>query len=474
MPTFNKTKVIATIGPASSSKETITELINAGVNVFRVNFSHGDHAAHEEVIKTIHKVNGELNTHVSILADLQGPKIRLGILPNEGIMLEDNAVICLTTKDCTPSKTLIPVTYQALAMDITAGERILIDDGNIELKCLATNGVDEVKAQVIYGGIVRSKKGLNLPETDVSSPALTSKDIKDLEFILQHKINWIALSFVRTPEEIMRLKGIINYKQHAAKVIAKIEKPQAYKNIDEIINVSDAIMVARGDLGVEVPLQHVPVIQKVIVQKCIRAAKPVVIATQMMESMIKNASPTRAEVSDVATAIYDGADAIMLSGETAVGKYPVKVVETMKKVIENIEEQEEIYHLGLTPDPDSDTFLSDAVCFNACKIAGEVNAKGLIGMTLSGYTAFLLSSCRPKANIYIFTESVDLLYTVGLIWGVRAFLYTKFESTDNTMRDVQQILIDKGLIKSGDIVLNTGSMPIHERGRTNTIKVTKI
>ena len=472
-----KTKIIATVGPASDNKEMLTSLINAGVNVFRLNFSHGTHDQHAKVIDTVAAINQELGTNIGILADLQGPKIRLGEVENGQIELKTGSTITVTSIPMISNSEKIYVSYQGLATDMRRHERILIDDGTIELRVKEIANATEVKAEVIYGGLVTNKKGVNLPDTTLEVPALTPKDIADLEFILskrENPVNWIALSFVRTPEEIQQLKGMIRFKSHLAKVIAKIEKPEALQNIDEIIKVSDAIMVARGDLGVEIPLERVPVLQKELIDKCIVAAKPVIIATQMMESMIKKSMPTRAEVTDVATAITEGTDAVMLSAETAIGKYPIQVIQTMVRVINTIEKQNSIYNRKHKPSTKSPTFLSDAVCYNACRIAESVNAKVIIGMTLSGYTAFLLSSFRPNSNIYIFTKSRELLNSVSLIWGVKAFFYDSFVSTDETISDVQEILKKQGLIAQGDIVINTGSMPLHQRGRTNTIKVSRV
>lgn len=474
----HRTKIIATIGPASRSKQMITELVKAGVDIFRLNFSHGTHEEHLQVIEHIKAVNQELETSVGILADLQGPKIRLGVIKGENgaekLELKTGDIITLTTRDVANTASLLPVTYPDFARDVGSNEKILIDDGQIALQSTDSNGIDEVTAKVIYGGWVSSKKGVNLPETNLSTPSLTPKDIRDLQFILTQDVSWIALSFVRSAEEISQLKGIIRYNQHSARVIAKIEKPEAMEDIDRIIRVSDAVMMARGDLGVEMPLEKIPIMQKQVVNKCIEQAKPVIIATQMMQSMIKNPSPTRAEITDVSNAIFEGADALMLSGETAVGKYPLEVINHFMKVIKTVEQQSSIYDKHLKADPNSDTYLSDAICYNACKIAIEVQAKAILGMTTSGYTAFMLASYRPSTNIYIFTANRSMLPVLNLVWGVRAFYYNKFESTDGTIRDVQRILREKGLIGKGDIVINTGSMPIHERGRTNTIKISLI
>lgn len=471
---FSRTKIVATVGPASDSKEMLMSLVEAGVNVFRLNFSHSNHEKHAAVIKLITEINHELGTNVAILADLQGPKIRLGQVENEQVELERGDIVGISIHVQVSTKSLLYVSYEDLARDVAPGDRILIDDGKIELKVLSSNMIDEIKAEVIYGGVIKANKGVNLPDTAVSAPSLTPKDLRDLEFILTQNVNWIALSFVRTADEITRLKGMIQFKGHSARVIAKIEKPEAYQNIDAIIQVSDAIMVARGDLGVELPLERIPVIQKDIVNKCIKAARPVIIATQMMESMINNSTPTRAEITDVATAMFDGADALMLSGETATGKYAVKVIETLKRVIKNVEEQDAIYHTKLMPHDSSASYLSDMVCYTASQLAKAVSATSIIALTSSGYTAFMLSSFRPKCNIYVFTENEDLLNTVSLVWGTRAYIYHRSSTTEDTVREVQKILIQKGLINKSEVVINTGSTPFNEHGPTNTIKLSTI
>lgn len=472
---FNRTKIIATLGPASDSAEMVRELIKAGVDVFRLNFSHGSHQEHALRIKTIIEANTELGTNAGILADLQGPKIRIGReVENGEVMLTTGSIVTLTTKESVTTANSIYVTYAPLAIDVKVGDIILIDDGKIEVKVLETNGIDQINVEVLYGGPILPQKGVNLPQTNVSTPALTPKDIQDVEFITQHPVNWIALSFVRTADEIMHLKGMLQFKQHSAKIIAKIEKPEAITNIDEIIKVSDAIMVARGDLGVEVPLENVPLYQKQIVHKCNRAAKPVIIATQIMESMMTNPSPTRAEITDVANAIYEGADALMLSGETAKGKHPLRVIQTFEKIIQLIETQDLIYNKHEYLNKTSPTFISDTLCLNACQVADTIGAKAIIGMTKSGYTAFMLSSFRPRAAIFIFTESQELLNQVSLVWGVRAFPYHKFNNTEETMRDVKMLLKTYNLVQTNDIVINIGTMPLHERGTANTLKISRI
>ncbi|HNI44402.1 MAG TPA: pyruvate kinase [Chitinophagales bacterium] len=470
---FNKTKIIATVGPASNSKENIKTLIESGVDVFRLNFSHGEHEDHLKVINYILEANEEMNTHVGILADLQGPKIRLGIVENDSIELITGSEILITRHKKESTAQELYITYEPLAQDIREGNRILIDDGKVELRVIATNGIDQVRAKVMHGGILSSKKGVNLPDTNISAASLTPKDIRDLEFILTQKIDWIALSFVRSPNDMIHLRGIMTFKNNTiTKIIAKIERPEAVENIEAIIREADAIMVARGDLGVEIPVEKVPLVQKDIVAKCIAYAKPVIIATQMMESMIEKTLPMRAEVTDVANAILDGADAIMLSGETAMGKHPPLVVKTMTRIAKEMEEKGNIYSKYHTySNRKANTFVSDDVCSNACRIADEIDARAITGMTVSGYTAFMLACNRPKADIFIFTNRRENLSLFSLIWGVRTFFYDKFTTTDETMVDVAAILKEKGFVNPGDFIVMTASMPLHESGRTNTIRV---
>lgn len=471
---FNRTKVIATVGPVSNSHEVLWGLVQAGVDVFRFNFSHESHEASLKVIQHIRKINEKEGVHISLLADLQGPKLRIGEIENGSIQILPEDIIYITTEKCIGNNEKIYITYKHFPQDVKKGDKVLLDDGKLELEVMESNHFDLVKTKVTYGGILSSKKGVNLPNTKISMPSLTDKDLIDLDFALENGFNWIALSFVRSAQDIVEIKKIIEDKKSFAKVIAKIEKPEAVEAIDEIIASSDAIMVARGDLGVEVPMARTPLIQKEIVKKCIIAAKPVIIATQIMESMILSSKPIRAEITDVANAVIDGADALMLSGETAMGNHPVKVVETIEKIVTAVEAEQIIYNKNLKPKPKSKSFLSDAICFNACKIADEVGAKAIIGMTNSGYTAFMISSYRPKAKIFIFTDNHEMINTLNLTWGVRAFHYDKYVSTDETIEDVQNILKEKGLVRSGDIVINTGSMPMGKRQMTNMLKVSKI
>jgi pyruvate kinase len=470
----NKTKIIATIGPASSSPQTLEELIRAGVDVCRLNFSHGDYEHHQQVIESIREINGRTHHHAAILVDLQGPKLRIGIVENDSALLEAGKEIVLTTQECTGTAARLYINYHQLPSDVKEGELILLDDGKIKLRVTETNYKDEVKAVVENGGILSSRKGVNLPNTKVSLPSLTEKDLNDLAFALKMNVDWIGLSFVRKASDIAALRQIIAKENKPIKIVAKIEKPEALTEIDHIIHETDALMVARGDLGVELPMQDVPLIQKMLVQKCMRATKPVIIATQMMESMINNSTPTRAEVNDVANSVLDGADAVMLSGETSIGKFPVRVVEYMRNVVTSIEEKGFRYNRDQPPDVTSDSYLSDTVCYNACLMASQVGAKAIVGMTRSGYTAFKVASQRPKAEIYIFTDRQSLLAQLSLIWGVRGFFYESEAGANQTINELQELLKLKGLISTQDIVINLASMPFYEGGRTNMIKINKV
>lgn len=473
---MNKTKIVATVGPASSSYENLLKLVKAGVDVFRLNFSHGSHEVHLEVMKHISKINDIYGSYVSILADLQGPKLRVGEMENGGVEIINGNSIIFTTEKLIGNSERVYMAYDMFAADVNPGEEVLIDDGKLVLQVLETNGKDEVKLKVIHGGILKSRKGVNLPSTEISLPSLTPKDEVDLEFILTRpEVDWIALSFVRHAEDMIDLRKRIHARGHTAKMIAKIEKPQALENIHEIIDATDAVMVARGDLGVEVPMERLPLTQKSIVAECVKKAKPVIVATHMMESMITNPSPTRAEITDVANAVIDGADAVMLSGETSVGAFPVKTVKTMSLIISEAEKHEDVHYKGLVPSKDAATYIADAICYNTCKIAGEVDASAIIAMTASGYTGFKIASNRPNCPIFVFSHNKSILAQLNLVWGVRAFPYSKeTSSTDETIADVQDILKEKNLLKAGDIVINTGSMPVHYRLRTNLLKISKI
>ncbi|WP_045466699.1 pyruvate kinase [Sporocytophaga myxococcoides] len=463
-----KTKIIATVGPACNTKEKLWELVKAGANIFRLNFSHGSHEAHLQVIQYIRELNKEHNANIAILQDLQGPKIRTNEVENNGVELREGAQIIITKEYCMGTKEKISTSYQSLTSDVKPGDAILIDDGKIELKVLsAKNG--EVTAEIIYGGILKSKKGINLPNTNVSEPSLTEKDRKDLIFGIEQGLDWIALSFVRRAEDMKELKEIIKKSGKDIKVVAKIEKPEAIANIDEIIAETDAIMVARGDLGVEVLMEDVPMMQKMIVKKCGIAGKPVIIATQMMESMITNPRPTRAETNDVANAIIDGADTVMLSAETASGEYPVLTVQSMARICASVERQAESIYNKHTNKEDSS--FSDSVIATACTLADHVNAKAIIGLSQSGYSAFRIASHRPKADIIIVTSDKAMLNKLSLVWGVKAVYYDKFTTTDETIQGVRDLLVREGLLKKGDTYVTTASMPFTYTQRANTLKL---
>lgn len=471
---FQKTKILATIGPASNNYSTLLGLIRAGVDAFRLNFSHGTHEDHLQVYEYIQHINKKYRTNIAVLADLQGPKLRVGEMENGKIPLQKGDILTFVNEPCVGTAEKVYMSYEQFAKDVKVGEKVLVDDGNVQLLVKATNGVNEVKLEVLYGEYLASRKGVNLPQTKISLPSMTEKDLRDLEFILQHDFNWIALSFVRTAKDIHELRKKILAKGSRAKIIAKVEKPEAIDNIDSIIEATDGVMVARGDLGVEVPMQRLPMLQKMIVEKCIKKAKPVIVATQMMDSMIKNPTPTRAEIIDVANAVLDGADVVMLSGETAMGIHPIKVVEAMNDIIAEAEKMDSVYYRSLTPSEESDSFHSDAICYNACRIARQVDAHCIIGMTKSGYTAFMVSSYRPRQHIFIFSSDINMLKTLSLVWGVRCFYYDKFTSTDDTIHDVQGFLIKSGHLKIGDVVVNTGSMPLHARKKTNMLKISVV
>ncbi len=472
----HRTKIVATVGPACDTYEKLLELVKAGVNVFRLNFSHGSHEDKLAIIDHIRNINETQPYNIAILGDLQGPKLRVGEIENNSLEVKPGDILTFTNEKCIGTLDKIYVSYPNLAGDVALGNIIMIDDGKIEVKVTSIEANGDVKVLVSLGGILSSKKGLNLPDTKISLPALTDKDLVDLEFIIAQELDWVALSFVRSVNDIVILRSKLDEKKSKTKIIAKIEKPEALINIRDIILESDGIMVARGDLGVELPVEQIPLIQKELIRKCIHRAKPVIVATQMMESMIDRVKPNRSEITDVANAVLEGADAVMLSGETATGQHPALVVETMRKIIAEVEKKEYRYNReeDLKPQPHSPSFQSDAVCYNACKIADDVEATALIGMTQSGYTAFMLSSYRPYAPLYIFTKEKTLVNQLSLSWGVRAFYYSEEDSLDDIISDQIAILKMRGFINTGDVVVNTGSTPVDQHLPTNIIKLTRI
>jgi pyruvate kinase len=469
----HKTKIVATVGPACDTYEKLLDLVKAGVNVFRLNFSHGAHEDKLQIIEHIRKINTSEPYNIAILGDLQGPKLRVGEIENNALPIVPGDILTFTNEKCVGTLERIYVSYPNLAGDVKVGNMILIDDGKLEVvvKDILKNG--DVKVEVTLGGTLSSKKGINLPDTKISLPALTEKDLADLEFIIEQNLDWVALSFVRNVKDIVILRSKLQERKSKTKIIAKIEKPEAVANIRDIIVESDAIMIARGDLGVEMPVEKVPMIQKDIIRKCLHRAKPVIVATQMMESMIERTKPNRSEITDVANAVLEGADAVMLSGETATGHHPTLVVETMCKIIREVEKE---YRYNreedLKPQAHSPSFLSDAICYNACKIGKDVNADAVIGMTQSGYTGFMLSSYRPKAPLFVFSKERTLINQLSLSWGVRAFFYAEEESLDNIIEDQIRILKERGFLKTGDTVVSTGSTPINLHLPTNVLKLT--
>jgi pyruvate kinase len=467
------TKVVATLGPATGQENVLEQMIHEGVDVCRINFSHGTHEDHLKTIKLIRKLNEKLDSNVAILADLQGPKLRVGTMENGAVELEDGQEFTLVTTPCEGDREKAFISYTRLPQDVTAGEKILIDDGKIILEVIESNGKDIVRCRVLNGGTLSDKKGVNLPHTKVSLPSLTEKDIQDANFALDHGVDLIALSFVRKEKDITDLRQLIDSHPHKAHIIAKIEKPEALNEIDQIIDSTDGIMVARGDLGVEVDFNRVPLIQKSIIKKCTEKSKPVIVATQMMESMITNPTPTRAEANDVANAVLDGADAVMLSGETSIGKYPVQTIHNMQMIIDSTEEVFPFYRIHL-PKKESKTFLADSICYNAVRLAEQVDAAAIITLTHSGYTAVRISSHRPRADIFTFTENRELIPNLSLVWGVRTFYFAECYHINDYIAYTEEFLVERKLVKKGDLVVHIGSIPISEKGKTNMMKLTRV
>ncbi|WP_130286183.1 pyruvate kinase [Aquimarina brevivitae] len=475
MPKRKKTKIVATLGPATSSKEILQQMLDAGVNVFRINFSHADYADVEERIKMIRALNDEFGYNAAILADLQGPKLRVGVMKGDVVVAKGDELNFVTGKPFEGSHNKVYMNYDTFPKDVKPGERILLDDGKLIFEVISTNGKDTVRAKVIQGGPLKSKKGVNLPNTNISLPALTEKDIKDAIFACKQDVDWIALSFVRHAKDLMQLQDLIKENSdNKIPIIAKIEKPEGVENIDKIVAYCDGLMVARGDLGVEIPAQEVPLIQKKLVWKAKMARIPVIIATQMMETMIDSLTPTRAEVNDVANSVMDGADAVMLSGETSVGKYPVQVIETMSKVIKSVESSELISVPQNPPHIRTNRFITKSICYHAALMANEIDAKAICTLTNSGYTAFQISAWRPGAHILVFTSNKRILSQLSLLWGVKAFYYDKYVSTDETVDDVNKLATSRGFVQKGDMLINLAAMPVSEKGMVNTLRVSQV
>ena len=470
-----QTKIIATIGPATSSPEMLEQLLLAGMNVLRINASHGDHEVHKEIIQNIRKLDEDLGSNTSILVDLQGPKLRVGEIKGDEMELKTGSELRIRVGEGVGSNGVVYTNYESFAKDVKAGEPVLLDDGKLQLKVVSTDQVSEVVCKVIFGGNLKPRKGLNLPKTIISLPCITKKDEIDLSFALDQNVDWIGLSFVRNPNDIVQLREKIKAEQKHARIVAKIEKPEALANLDEIIELTDAVMIARGDLGVEIPMEEVPHIQREIIEKCLSASRPVIVATQMMESMIESSTPTRAEVNDVASAVFEGTDAVMLSAETSVGKFPVHTVQAMCQIIKTAEANNEKAFNERPPyNPDDDRFITDSICYNACRLARRTKASAIVTMTYSGYTAMKVSSQRPKAHIFMFTSNKQVLSQMSLVWGVEAIYYSKMVSTDHTIADIKYILFKDGKVKDKDFVVHMASMPIKDAGMTNMLKLSRV
>ena len=475
MPIRKKTKIVATLGPSSITKEVLKGMLDEGVDVFRINFSHADYNDVAERIQMIRDLNKEFGYNCAILGDLQGPKLRVGVMKEEVVVHPGDEIIFATGERFEGTKERVYMTYDRFPQDAKPGERILLDDGKLIFEVVSTDKISEVKAKVIQGGPLKSKKGVNLPNTNISQPALTEKDIEDALFAIKHQVDWIALSFVRHAEDLMQLRDLINeHSEEKIPIIAKIEKPEAVENIDKIVAHCDGIMVARGDLGVEIPAEEVPLIQKQLVLRAKKARIPVIIATQMMETMISSLTPTRAEVNDVANSVMDGADAVMLSGETSVGQYPIQVIRQMANILKRVEDSPLIKVPQLPPHIRTNRYITKSICYHAANMANEINAKAISTLTNSGYTAFQISAWRPLSHILVFTSNQRILTQLSLLWGVKAFYYDKFVSTDETIEDVNNIACKMGYLEVGDMLISLAAMPIQSKGMVNTLRVTEI
>ena len=473
--TLNKTKIIATLGPSSTGKSMLKSLMKEGVNVFRVNFSHANHSEVKKTVFNIREISSLLGLHVAILGDLQGPKIRLGTVKDD-VFIKNGDTISITTSEIEfGDSSLVSINYKDFPKDVAKGERILVDDGKLILKVVETNKKDLVKAEVVQGGELKSRKGVNLPNTKISLPALTEKDKTDALFAIKNDFDWLALSFVRSKKDVYELEELIRLNsENKIPIIAKIEKPEAIQNLDTILKAADGLMVARGDLGLEIPAEEVPLNQKLMVNMAKKARKPIIIATQMMESMIDSLTPSRAEVNDVANSVMDGADAVMLSGETSVGQYPVQVVQTISKIIKGVENSPLIKVPNTLPEIHSKRVITKAICFQACNIANELKASAICTLTNSGYTAWQISSWRPSAMILVFTSNKRILSQLGLLWGVSCVFYDNFVSTDRTVEEVNELAVKKEFVKKGDLVINLAAMPVIDKGQVNTLRISRL
>lgn len=475
MEQIKRTKIVATLGPATSNKEVLKAMLQEGANIFRINFSHADYDDVRERVNMIRELNEEFGFNAGILADLQGPKLRVGKMKEDVLVSKGDLINFKTGEPFEGTATEVYMNYETFPQDVKPGENILLDDGKLIFEVVSTNKKDTVQARVVQGGPLKSKKGVNLPNTKISLPALTEKDVQDAIFACELEVDWIALSFVRYASDLRILQKLINeHSEHKIPIVAKIEKPEGVVNIDKIIAYCDGLMVARGDLGVEIPAHEVPLIQKKLVLRAKEARIPVIIATQMMETMITSLTPTRAEVNDVANSVMDGADAVMLSGETSVGKYPVDVIKKMAQVIKSVENSPLIKVPRNAPHIRTKRYITKAVCYHAAVMATEIKAKGICTLTNSGYTAFQISAWRPDTNILAFTSNKRILTQLSLLWGVNSFYYDKFSSTDETIKDINEIAEKHGYLDKGDFAINLAAMPIEDKGMVNTLRVSEI
>ena len=475
MTNSKKTKIIATLGPSSNSVKIMEKLILEGVDVFRINFSHANYENASKEISLIRKLSAKLKIHVSILADLQGPKLRIGQIEENSQVKEDDLITFSCSKPFIGDSNKAFINYKKFASDVKIGETVLLDDGKLIFEIVNIDKNNNVIAKVIQGGPIQSNKGVNLPNTKISLPALTKKDLEDAIFSIKEEVDWIALSFVRKKQDLIELRKLIEKNStHKIPIISKIEKPEALDNLSEIINNSDGLMVARGDLGVEIPAAEVPLIQKKLVLKAKEARIPIIIATQMMETMIDSRTATRAEVNDVANSVMDGADAVMLSAETSVGKFPVEVIKSMSSILMSVEGSKLIKVPNLPPSIKTKRYITKSICYHASIMANEIGAKAICTLTNSGYTAFQISAWRPKSNILVFTSNKRILSQLNLLWGVKSFFYDSYESTDKTVEQINEIAQKFNYVSKGDFLINLTAMPVKSKGMVNTLRVSEV
>jgi len=468
---MKKTKIVCTIGPASEKKEVFAELVKKGLNVARLNFSHGDHEEHLQRINIIKEVRKELDVPVAILLDTKGPEIRTGKFKEPEVLLEEGQTFTLTSRDVLGDSHICSISYTGLAGDVKKGDMILIDDGLVELKVQKIVDGTDIECIVVNAGIIKNHKGVNVPGVKINLPAVTQKDIDDIKFGIEQDIDFIAASFVRKAEDVIAIRRILEQNNaEYIQIISKIENQEGVDNLDEIIRLSDGIMVARGDLGVEIPTEEMPLVQKEMIQKCNKLGKPVITATQMLDSMIRNPRPTRAEVTDVANAILDGTDAIMLSGETAAGKYPAEAVKTMTDIANRIEASIDYRSLLKTKAIEKETTMTDAISNATCFTAMDLDASAIVTATSSGYTARMVSKFRPKAPIIAATTDERVRRKLSLMWGVNSVITEELESTDDIVDISVEAALEKGYINRGDVIVITAGVPAGIAGTTNLIK----